>query len=281
MTHSALFGDQIPTRSPSSTPEAIRARAPLLDPVVELGIRPPESLVSRDERESIGMVGNGGVPHLTDRLAAKRKLGRSVNVGERRHGRFTVALAAHPRRRQTGQFGHGQRRQEDSVSSRRTAGYVCRAHEPRDRNHGRRARASSPPTEHQSRRAPLERAERDATTRARTVHAGLRDPRACRAHGDRDRILDRSSGLASARRSVDGVFRRLPGSRYASPRQRRGCRAPALVVRRDRPRGCVNPRAHACQRRNGCPRGRRARVATASRLPHSRAAGVDGARWSP
>ena len=85
-THSALFSDQMPIRSPALQPQRQQPGGERLRPLDKFAITPAYPLAAHDERGRVGDAGGGAVEVLPDRLAQQRHGDCAVDVADG-HGR--------------------------------------------------------------------------------------------------------------------------------------------------------------------------------------------------
>ena len=85
ITHSALFGDQMPMRSPRLQAERQQPRGKPVDPFLQIAVCPADLLMPDDQRIICAKAFDNAVEMHADRIADKRRIARPVHIAQLRH----------------------------------------------------------------------------------------------------------------------------------------------------------------------------------------------------
>ena len=94
-THSALFGDQMPTRSPGSQPQRQQPGGERVDLVAEFAVGPADALLAHDQPGPVAVSRHRAVEVGADRLAEQRLRGGAMHIARKplRHRHFLLIAA--------------------------------------------------------------------------------------------------------------------------------------------------------------------------------------------
>ena len=79
-THSAQFGDQMPSRSPGSRPRRIRPHREIVNAPLQLPVAPPYVLMRNHQRLALRVLQGCRVEHPADRGADQRLIAGALHI---------------------------------------------------------------------------------------------------------------------------------------------------------------------------------------------------------